>query len=126
MRIFASLFDLDALKAGVCAHDTVINLATHVPPSSRALFPGIYNVVDDEPLRRRDYLTALADVLDVPPPRLPPLGFVRLTGSVGETIARSLRISNRKLRQESGWAPKYSSVRGGYRAVVAQMERARR
>ena len=87
--------------------------------------PGIYNVVDDEPLRRRDYFTALADVLGVPPPRLPPLWVVRLTGSVGETIARSLRISNRKLRQESGWAPKYPSVREGYRAVVAQVERAR-
>ncbi len=38
----ASLFDLDALKTGVRAHDTVINLATHVPPSSRSLFPGAW------------------------------------------------------------------------------------
>lgn len=257
----ASLFDLDALKTAVRAHDTVINLATHVPPNSRALFPGawretgrirregsanlmvaartagakrfiqesfapiyedrgdewidesapvraarydtttldaersadeftrgggvgialrfayfygpdsdftrdtiryarkgwaasfgrpegymssvshddaatavvaalgmgagLYNVVDDEPLRRREYFDALAELLGVPPPILPPLWVVRLTGSVGETIARSLRLSNRKLRRKSGWAPKYPSVREGYRAVVAQMERAR-
>jgi nucleoside-diphosphate-sugar epimerase len=87
---------------------------------------GVYNVVDDEPLRRREYFAALAKALGVPPPKLPPLWLGRLTGSVGETIARSLRISNRKLREESGWAPRYPSVREGYRAVVAQMERRRR
>ena len=31
---------------------------------------GIYNIVDDEPVRRRDYFDALAQVLDVPPPRI--------------------------------------------------------
>jgi nucleoside-diphosphate-sugar epimerase len=257
----ASLFDPDALKAAIRTHDTVINLATHVPPSSRALFPGawretgrirrqgsanlmaasrtagaarfiqesfapiyedggddwldehspvraarynsttldaersaeeftagggtgialrfayfygpdsdftrdtiryarkgwaatfghpgaylssvshddaatavvaalgigagIYNVVDDEPLRRREYFAALADILGVPAPKLPPLWMARVTGSVGETMARSLRISNRKLRDTSGWAPRFPSVREGYRAVVAQLERTR-
>lgn len=85
---------------------------------------GIYSVVDDEPLRRREYFDALAELLDVPPPKLPPLWVVRLTGWMGETMARSLRLSDRKLRRESGWAPKYPSVRTGYRAVVAQIERA--
>jgi nucleoside-diphosphate-sugar epimerase len=257
----ASLFDLDALKAATRSHDTIINLATHVPPSSRALFPrawretahirregsanlvaaartagaarfiqesfapiyqdgggewiderspvraarynrttldaersaeeftvgrgtgialrfayfygpdsdftrdtiryarkgwaaafgdpegylssvshddaaravvaaldiesGVYNVVDDEPLRRREYFAALADMLGIPPPKLPPLWLGRLTGSVGETMARSLRISNRKLREASDWTPTFPSVREGYRSVIAQMTRER-
>jgi hypothetical protein len=34
-------------------------------------------------------------------------------------IARSQRISNRKLRGASDWAPRYPSVREGYPAAVA-------
>ena len=83
---------------------------------------GVYNVVDDEPLRRRDYFAALAKELGVPPPKLVPPWVVHLTGSVGETVARSLRVSNRKLRRECAWAPRYRSVREGYRAVVAELK----
>jgi putative NADH-flavin reductase len=43
-----------------------------------------------------------------------------LAGSMGEMLARSLRISNRKLRAESGWRPKYPSAREGWRAVVGE------
>jgi nucleoside-diphosphate-sugar epimerase len=37
--------------------------------------PGAYNVVDDKPLRRREYFEALAAAIDVAPPRLPPRGW---------------------------------------------------
>lgn len=33
---------------------------------------------------------------------------------MGETLTRSLRISNRKFRDASGWAPKYPSVRDAW------------
>jgi nucleoside-diphosphate-sugar epimerase len=79
---------------------------------------GIYNVVDDEPLPRRAFYDSLAEVLGVPPPRLLPAWVKVLAGSLGEIMARSQRISNRKLRQASGWAPKYPSVREGWRAIV--------
>src|SRR5215510_10234889 len=79
---------------------------------------GIYNVVDDEPMRHREFVGSLAGVLGVPPPRLPPSWMKYLFGSLGEMMARSLRISNRKLREECGWAPKYPSMREGWRAVV--------
>ena len=39
-------------------------------------------------------------------------------------LARSLRISNRKLRQASPWAPIHPSVREGWRATVDAMARA--
>ncbi|HET6567694.1 MAG TPA: NAD(P)-dependent oxidoreductase [Rhodothermales bacterium] len=79
---------------------------------------GIYNVADDEPLRRSEFFGSLADALGVPPPKLPPSWITPLFGAMGEMLSRSLRISNRKLRDASGWAPKYPSVREGWQAVA--------
>jgi 2-alkyl-3-oxoalkanoate reductase len=85
--------------------------------------PGVYNVVDDEPLRRRAWFDALAGELGVRPPRLPPAWLARVAGPVGETISRSLRISNRKLRESCEWEPRYPSVREGFRAIVKALDR---
>jgi hypothetical protein len=41
-----------------------------------------------------------------------------LFGSAGRLLARSLRISNRKLREASGWSPRYPSARDGWKDVV--------
>lgn len=84
---------------------------------------GIYNVTDDEPLRRREYFDSLAAELDVPPPKLPPAWTARLFGSIGETFARSLRISNRKLRESCEWTPKYPSMREGWHAVLKKLRK---
>ncbi|MGH7126334.1 MAG: NAD-dependent epimerase/dehydratase family protein [Stellaceae bacterium] len=83
---------------------------------------GAYNVIDDEPLTHREYVDSLASALGVPPPRLPPGWATWLFGSVGALLARSLRISNRKLKQATDWQPKYPSVRDGWRAVVAELQ----
>jgi 2-alkyl-3-oxoalkanoate reductase len=85
---------------------------------------GIYNVTDDEPLRRREYFQALANALGVRPPKLPPAWVTPLMGSVGELLARSLRISNQKLRRATTWTPTYPSAREGWPAVVAALRRA--
>ena len=79
---------------------------------------GIYNVSDDEPLKRREYMASLASALGVPSPRFPPRWIVKLMGSLGETLARSQRISNRKLEAESGWSPRYASMREGWQGVL--------
>jgi hypothetical protein len=60
-------------------------------------------------------------VLGVAPPRLPPPWLKYLFGSLGEMLARSLRISNRKLRDACGWTPRYPSMREGWPAVVAAL-----
>ena len=86
---------------------------------------GIYNVVDDEPLTHIAFAQSLAAALHVAPPKLPPSWLTPLFGSLGEMAARSLRISNRKLRAASGWAPKYSSVREGWPETVAQIRTTR-
>jgi nucleoside-diphosphate-sugar epimerase len=82
---------------------------------------GVYNVTDDEPLRRREWVDALAAALGVPPPRVPPSWLARIGGSMMELLRRSQRISNNKLRQAAGWTPQYPSVREGWRAVVAEL-----
>jgi nucleoside-diphosphate-sugar epimerase len=79
---------------------------------------GAYNVTDDEPVRRREYVDLLAAAIGAPPPKLPPAWLTRLGGSLTELLSRSLRISNRKLREETGWAPAFPSVREGWPAVV--------
>ncbi|MGE0644442.1 MAG: NAD-dependent epimerase/dehydratase family protein [Nitrospira sp.] len=79
---------------------------------------GVYNVADDEPVRRREYAESLASVLGVAPPKFPPAFLARLFGSLGKMLSRSIRVSNRKLRAETGWKPMYPSVREGWRAIV--------
>jgi 2-alkyl-3-oxoalkanoate reductase len=80
---------------------------------------GTYNVVDDEPMRRRAFVDSLAGVLGVGAPRLAPPWTKHLFGSLGGMLARSVRVSNRKLREECAWVPKYPSMREGWRAVAA-------
>jgi len=79
---------------------------------------GNYNVVDDEPLTRSALADALAQMLRVKAPQLPPAWVIPLTGSVGDMLSRSLRVSNAKLREATGWAPCYPSAREGWRAAL--------
>ena len=83
-----------------------------------ALPSGVYNVVDDEPLTRREFFSWLAHELGVAPPAPMPAWTTRMLGSIGELLSRSQRISNRKLRQAAGWAPAYPSVRQGWSAIL--------
>jgi 2-alkyl-3-oxoalkanoate reductase len=85
---------------------------------------GTYNVVGDEPMRRRAFSDALAEVLGVASPRLLPAWLTYVTGSLGDVLGRSQRISNRKLRAECGWSPRYPSMREGWRAVVRELNQA--
>jgi nucleoside-diphosphate-sugar epimerase len=79
---------------------------------------GVYNVVDDDPLTRREFARVLGEELSLRPPRLLPLWMVRFGGSIGETLARSLRLSNRELRTVTGWQPRYPSGREGWHAAA--------
>lgn len=87
---------------------------------------GAYNVVDDEPLRHAEYLGSLADALGVSPPRFLPAWSTPLFGNVGALLARSLRISNRKLRDATGWRPRYPSMREAWPALLAALGEAAR
>lgn len=82
---------------------------------------GIYDVTDDEPLPRRELVDSLASALGVAPPRFAPAWTARLMGSIGECLSRSERISNRKLREASGWAPRFRSVREAWPVVLREI-----
>ena len=83
--------------------------------------PGTYNVADDEPVTRRDYFDTLARALGLPPPKPFPWWARALLGSLGEVLSRSQRISNRKLKAASEWAPRYRSVPEGWPSVAAAL-----
>jgi nucleoside-diphosphate-sugar epimerase len=82
---------------------------------------GTYNVADDEPVTRREFFGSLAENLKLKPPRFLPGWVTPLLGSLGELMARSQRISNHKLREATGWAPRFPSVREGWPATLAEM-----
>jgi nucleoside-diphosphate-sugar epimerase len=126
-------FTLDALRyvrkgwaAALGSPAGFISSITHDDAASAVLAAldvpgGVYNVVDDEPVRRREYFDLLAAGLGVDPPKFPPPWLSRITGSIGETLARSQRISNAKLKSMSDWQPEAPSVREGWPRVLAQV-----
>jgi nucleoside-diphosphate-sugar epimerase len=79
---------------------------------------GAWNVCDDEPLTRREWVDVLAACVGAPPPRLMPPWLAALGGSAVELLSRSQRMSNAKLRGASGWAPRWPSARQGLREAV--------
>lgn len=84
---------------------------------------GLYNVGDDEPVRRRAYFASLANALGVRAPWLAPAWVAGLFGSIGRTVARSQRLSNARFKAASGWAPRYRSIADAWPDVVAQIQR---
>jgi len=79
---------------------------------------GIYNVVEDEPLRRRDLANTIAEIEGVGPPALAEPTGGKLPGLV-EVLMRSQRISNKRLKKATGWTPNYPSIRQGWSQVIA-------
>jgi nucleoside-diphosphate-sugar epimerase len=78
--------------------------------------PGIYNVVDDEPARMRDWMPAYAQAAGAPKPfRVPRLLARLLAGSAAASLATETRgASNSKAKRELGWQPLHSSWRQGF------------
>ncbi|HEY9428901.1 MAG TPA: NAD(P)-dependent oxidoreductase [Gemmatimonadaceae bacterium] len=92
--------------------------------ASLAAPSGVYNVCDDEPLTRRDVLDAITDAFGLARVKPMPSWATPLMGSLGGLMARSERMSNRKLRG-TGWAPRYPSAREGLRATAVELGAAR-
>jgi len=83
---------------------------------------GVYNVSDDTPVTRRDELDALASILGARPPRRLPRWMARAAiGSAAELLAVSQRVSNRRFKATTGWAPEFGSVVDGWYDAVADV-----
>ncbi|MQA62836.1 MAG: NAD(P)H-binding protein [Actinophytocola sp.] len=92
---------------------TAVVAALHAPA-------GTFNIVDDDPMTKRDYSDALAAAADATP-------WIRLPGRVGlllgdrlTSLTRSLRVSNARFRAATEWAPRYPSAREGWKATAAR------
>jgi nucleoside-diphosphate-sugar epimerase len=82
---------------------------------------GIYNVVDDEPVTKRAYGDALSAAVGKRAWLRAPGRLTLLAGENMSSVNRSLRVSNRRFREATGWAPRYPSVREGWAATVAAL-----
>jgi nucleoside-diphosphate-sugar epimerase len=84
--------------------------------------PGVYNIVDDEPARAREWLPVLADALGAKPPRTIPRWLARLIA--GETatamMTDSKGSSNLKAKRELGLQLRYPSWRQGFYEGLGQ------
>jgi 2-alkyl-3-oxoalkanoate reductase len=81
---------------------------------------GIYNIVDDEPAPVREWLPALAEMLDAKPPRRVPAWLGRLlAGNHVVTMMTQVRAgTNAKAKRELGWYPAYPDWRQGFAQVI--------
>ena len=79
---------------------------------------GTFNVVDDQPLTRAELASALAAAVGRSRLRPLPRLVVKLGGRYLEVLARSQRVSNRRLTSSSSWTPAHPSARRGWPAVV--------
>jgi nucleoside-diphosphate-sugar epimerase len=80
---------------------------------------GIYNIVDDEPLTKRDYARAVARAVRTRPWLWMPGRAALLGGHRLTSLTRSLRVSNKRFRAVTGWAPRYPNAEGAWQAMAA-------
>jgi nucleoside-diphosphate-sugar epimerase len=80
--------------------------------------PGVYNIVDDEPVSYREQLPAFAELIGAPAPRHLPAWLVRLlAGGVAVANLTAQRgASNAKAKHELGWTLRYPTWRAGFAA----------
>jgi nucleoside-diphosphate-sugar epimerase len=105
------------------AYQSVIHMTDAASAVVAALHApaGIYNVVDNEPLTKRAFTQALASAAGTAmwvrgPGRAASLFGARLTSQT-----RSLRVTNAKFRNATGWSPRYPSAREGWLATAVAL-----
>jgi nucleoside-diphosphate-sugar epimerase len=103
---FSSLAQADAATAVVAALEV---------PS------GVYNVVEDDPMRRGEWAASLARAVGARTPKPLPRWIVPLGGSVLRLLARSERIANARFRSVSSWRPRYVRASDAWEEVVEEL-----
>jgi nucleoside-diphosphate-sugar epimerase len=82
---------------------------------------GTFNVVDDEPLLKREYAAAMAAAAGRRAWLRGPGRAARLLGPRVASLTGSLRVANRRFRAATGWEPRHPSAREGWRATAAAL-----
>jgi 2-alkyl-3-oxoalkanoate reductase len=88
---------------------------------------GIYHIVDDEPVRVRDFLTFFAGRLGAKRPFQVPVWLARLTaGSFAVDFVTTSTITNAsRFKGATGWKPSYSNYHSGVDQVASTWEQER-
>ena len=83
---------------------------------------GLWHLVDDEPVRSRDFLCDFARRLGARPPRRVPAWLARLMAGrdAVDFFTQSTRTSNERFHKDFGWKPRFSTYREGLAQIVAQ------
>jgi 2-alkyl-3-oxoalkanoate reductase len=78
--------------------------------------PGVYNVVDDEPVPMREWLPAYAGAIGAKRPRRIPVWLARIAaGRIVAMVNVQPGASNARAKRELGWEPRWRSWREGFR-----------
>ena len=86
--------------------------------------PGVYNVVDDDPVRVGELMPEIARLIGAKSPRHLPRWVGRLAGGeAGVLMMTEVRgATNDKAKRELGWEPRYPSWRLGFRKGLEQSD----
>lgn len=87
-----------------------------------AVGAGTYNVVDNEPLTKRGYADALSAAAGKTAWLRVPGRAALLLGNRTTSLTRSLRVSNARFKEISGWTPVYPSAREGWIATAEALK----
>ena len=99
--------------------DTYLS-STHVEDGGRAvaaslqLPAGSYNASDDEPLTKKEYAEAIATALGKNRYIRLPGKLAHILGDKTTSLTRSVRASNRRIKNATSWSPIYPSARKGW------------
>ncbi|HEY2007065.1 MAG TPA: NAD(P)-dependent oxidoreductase [Solirubrobacteraceae bacterium] len=89
----------------------------------RAPSGAIYHVVDDQPVRYRDFVGLTATALGLGAPRRVPIWLARLAAGPDpvRAVVRSARSSNARIKAELGWLPRFPSAEVGVPDAVNRL-----
>lgn len=83
---------------------------------------GIYNVAENDPMRRGEWVATLAHAAGCKAPRTLPRWLTQTAGGTMKLLSRSLRISNRKFREAAGWQPAWPRADLAWPTVLAELQ----
>lgn len=116
-----------AKKWGVCAmmggsktYVSSINVLDggRAVEAALAVAGGIYNIVDDVPLTKREFADAIASAAGRKLYVRAPGRIAELLGDSTTSLTRSLRVSNAKFKAATSWSPRFASAREGFSEMV--------
>jgi nucleoside-diphosphate-sugar epimerase len=82
---------------------------------------GAYNIVDDEPMTRRQLDDALADAVTRRRLLRAPVAALKVAPDSTKGFLASNRASNQRFKDATGWAPRVPSAREGFRALAREL-----